>query len=126
MKIMEYMEDIFLVEEMEVLVKQKFYELFALCDIEEKGFIIKRDMQRLQIEIGLDFEQLEVVFDLLDDDKNGYLILEEFILGFGKYYDLVSYICVIYKYEGLNLILVCIYEYLVVQLKLKDFFQESI
>lgn len=123
---MEYMEDIFLVEEMEVLVKQKFYELFALCDIEEKGFIIKRDMQRLQIEIGLDFEQLEVVFDLLDDDKNGYLILEEFILGFGKYYDLVSYICVIYKYEGLNLILVCIYEYLVVQLKLKDFFQESI
>lgn len=126
MKIMEYMEDIFLVEEMEILVKQKFYELFALCDIEEKGFIIKRDMQRLQIEIGLDFEQLEVVFDLLDDDKNGYLILEEFILGFGKYYDLVSYICVIYKYEGLNLILVCIYEYLVVQLKLKDFFQESI
>lgn len=123
---MEYMEDIFLVEEMEVLVKQKFYELFALCDIEEKGFIIKRDMQRLQIEIGLDFEQLEVVFDLLDDDKNGYLILEEFILGFGKYYDLVGYICVIYKYEGLNLILVCIYEYLVVQLKLKDFFQESI
>lgn len=89
---MEYMEDIFLVEEMEVLVKQKFYELFALCDIEEKGFIIKRDMQRLQIEIGLDFEQFEVVFDLLDDDKNGYLILEEFILGFGKYYDLVSYI----------------------------------
>lgn len=123
---MEYMEDIFLVEEMEVLVKQKFYELFALCDIEEKGFIIKRDMQRLQIEIGLDFEQLEVVFDLLDDDKNGYLILEEFILGFGKYYDLVGYICVIYKYEGLNLILVCIYEYLVVQLKLKDFFQKSI
>lgn len=123
---MEYMEDIFLVEEMEVLVKQKFYELFALCDIEEKGFIIKRDMQRLQIEIGLDFEQLEVVFDLLDDDKNGYLILEEFILGFGKYYELVGYICVIYKYEGLNLILVCIYEYLVVQLKLKDFFQESI
>lgn len=111
---MEYMEDIFLVEEMEVLVKQKFYELFALCDIEEKGFIIKRDMQRLQIEIGLDFEQLEVVFDLLDDDKNEYLILEEFILGFGKYYDLVGYICVIYKYEGLNLILVCIYEYLVV------------
>lgn len=126
MKIMEYMEDIFLVEEMEVLVKQKFYELFALCDIEEKGFIIKRDMQRLQIEIGLDFEQLEVVFDLLDDDKNGYLILEEFILGFGKYYELVGYISVIYKYEGLNLILVCIYEYLVVQLKLKDFFQESI
>lgn len=54
------------------------------------------------------------MFDLLDDDKNGYLILEEFILGFGKYYDLVGYICVIYKYEGLNLILVCIYEYLVV------------
>lgn len=45
------MEDIPSAEEMEVLAKQKSHELFALCDTEEKGFITKRDMQRLQTEI---------------------------------------------------------------------------
>lgn len=111
MKTMEHMEDIPSAEEMEVLAKQKSHELFALCDTEEKGFITKRDMQKLQTEIGLDPEQLEAVFDSLDDDKNGYLTLEEFTSGFGKHHDLVSYICVIYKYEGSNLILACIYEH---------------
>uniref|UniRef100_K1Q7W3 RAS and EF-hand domain-containing-like protein n=1 Tax=Magallana gigas TaxID=29159 RepID=K1Q7W3_MAGGI len=82
---MEHMEDIPSAEEMEVLAKQKSHELFALCDTEEKGFITKRDMQRLQTEIGLDPEQLEAVFDSLDDDKNGYLTLEEFTSGFGSY-----------------------------------------
>ncbi|XP_052706390.1 EF-hand calcium-binding domain-containing protein 4B-like isoform X3 [Crassostrea angulata] len=85
MKTMEHMEDIPSAEEMEVLAKQKSHELFALCDTEEKGFITKRDMQRLQTEIGLDPEQLEAVFDSLDDDKNGYLTLEEFTSGFGSY-----------------------------------------
>lgn len=111
MKTMEHMEDIPSAEEMEVLAKQKSHELFALCDTEEKGFITKRDMQRLQTEIGLDPEQLEAVFDSLDDDKNGYLTLEEFTSGFGKHHELVGYICVIYKYEGSNLILACIYEH---------------
>lgn len=68
---------------MEALAKQKSRELFALCDTEEKGFITKRDMQRLQSEIGLEPEQLEAVFDSLDDDKNGYLTQEEFTSGFG-------------------------------------------
>lgn len=85
MKTMEHMEDIPSAEEMEVLAKQKSHELFALCDTEEKGFITKRDMQRLQTEIGLDPEQLEAVFDSLDDDKNGYLTLDEFTSGFGSY-----------------------------------------
>lgn len=85
MKTMDHMEDSPSAEEMEVLAKQKSHELFALCDTEEKGFITKRDMQRLQTEIGLDPEQLEAVFDSLDDDKNGYLTLEEFTSGFGSY-----------------------------------------
>ncbi|XP_078332280.1 EF-hand calcium-binding domain-containing protein 4B-like isoform X2 [Crassostrea virginica] len=72
-------------QEMEALAKQKSRELFALCDTEEKGFITKRDMQRLQSEIGLEPEQLEAVFDSLDDDKNGYLTQEEFTSGFGSY-----------------------------------------
>lgn len=96
MKTMDHMEDSPSAEEMEVLAKQKSHELFALCDTEEKGFITKRDMQRLQTEIGLDPEQLEAVFDSLDDDKNGYLTLEEFTSGFGTHYDLVDDICLLY------------------------------
>jgi Ras and EF-hand domain-containing protein len=71
-------------QDMQLLAKQKSHELFAVCDIEEKGFITKRDMQRLQKELGLDPDQLEAVFDSLDDDKNGFLTLEEFTSGFGK------------------------------------------
>ena len=41
-------------------------------------------MQRLQTELPLSAQQLEDVFDSLDDDKNGYLTLEEFTGGFGK------------------------------------------
>lgn len=64
------------------MVKAK--EFFHLCDQEEKGFIIKRDIQRLQSEIGLTPDQLEEVFESLDSDKNGFLTMEEFIKGFGK------------------------------------------
>ncbi len=36
-------------------------------------------------EMPLEPEQLEVVFDSLDADGNGYLTFDEFIQGFGKY-----------------------------------------
>ncbi|EFX74347.1 hypothetical protein DAPPUDRAFT_251839 [Daphnia pulex] len=87
--------------------------LFAICDKEEKGFVTKRDMQqmlaaevktcyilgftisvcvgrfhhgitRMQHEMMLEPEQLELVFDSLDADGNGYLTFDEFIQGFGK------------------------------------------
>ena len=46
-----------------------------------KGFVTKRDMQRMRKEFPLEPEQLESVFDTLDDDHNGYLTLEEFTEG---------------------------------------------
>lgn len=38
----------------------------------------------MQDEMPLDPEQLELVFDSLDADGNGYLTFDEFIHGFGK------------------------------------------
>ena len=83
------------------LLSQKASDLFSLCDAEEKGFVTKRDMQRLRGELPLDPDQLEAVFDTLgmsltplgichlklclDADGNGYLTLEEFTDGFSSF-----------------------------------------
>ena len=60
------------------LISTKAEELFNVCDKEQKGFIIKRDIQRLREELDVQAEQLEDVFDSLDLDHNGFLTLEEF------------------------------------------------
>ena len=51
----------------------KASDLFAVCDQEQKGFVTKRDMQRMRDELPLDPDQLEAVFDALDADGNSYL-----------------------------------------------------
>ncbi|ESO95302.1 hypothetical protein LOTGIDRAFT_160422 [Lottia gigantea] len=72
-------------DDIEQLMIEKAHDLFRVCDTEEKGFITKRDMQRLRSELPLNPDQLQDVFDSLDDDKNGYLTLEEFTNGFGSF-----------------------------------------
>ena len=60
-------------------------ELFKACDLEDKGFVTKRDMMRLRQEMDMDPDQLERVFDTLDVDGNGYLTLNEFSQGFRQF-----------------------------------------
>uniref|UniRef100_A0A671S8L4 Ras and EF-hand domain-containing protein homolog n=1 Tax=Sinocyclocheilus anshuiensis TaxID=1608454 RepID=A0A671S8L4_9TELE len=66
-------------------VLEKTREFFQICDIEGKGFITRRDMQRLNGELPLSAEELENVFATLDADGNGYLTLEEFSSGFSEF-----------------------------------------
>lgn len=62
----------------------KAKELFELCDKEGKGFITKRDMQRLEGEVPLSPEQLATVFESLDREGNGFLTPLEFSTGLGE------------------------------------------
>ncbi|XP_029953101.1 ras and EF-hand domain-containing protein homolog [Salarias fasciatus] len=66
-------------------IQEKTHEFFQMCDIESKGFITRRDMQRLNGEIPLSADELENVFDTLDSDGNGYLTLDEFSSGFSEF-----------------------------------------
>ncbi|XP_044049694.1 EF-hand calcium-binding domain-containing protein 4B [Siniperca chuatsi] len=66
-------------------ILEKTHEFFQMCDIENKGFISRRDMQRLNGGLPLSAEELENVFDTLDSDGNGYLTLDEFSSGFSEF-----------------------------------------
>jgi Ras and EF-hand domain-containing protein len=83
---------------MQHLIAAKAEELFNLCDTEQKGFIIKKDMQRLRDELGVEPEQLEDVFDSLDGDHNGYLTLEEFT-GEMIFFLLISYLIYVVVFQ---------------------------
>ena len=74
---------------MKSMLESRSMELFNLCDLEGKGFINKKDIQRVcNLEPGFTPEMLEEVYDSLDADGNGFLTLDEFTYGFTSLFQL--------------------------------------
>jgi Ca2+-binding EF-hand superfamily protein len=72
------------------LFYKKANELFKICDEERKGFIIKKDMQKIKSIVNLTPEALEDVFNSLDQEKNGYLTIDQFINRFKDFFGFIN------------------------------------
>jgi Ca2+-binding EF-hand superfamily protein len=71
--------------EIQELLENRAAELFRLCDLDEKGFINKQDIHRMKEPFGFSPDLLDQVFESLDTDKNGFLTLQEFTIGFSGF-----------------------------------------
>nr|XP_005280548.1 ras-related protein Rab-44 isoform X1 [Chrysemys picta bellii] len=70
-------------------IMEKVQEFFQECDKDQKGFITRADMQKLKKEdFPCSAAELELVFDGLDTDRNGYLTTEEFTTGLKQFLSL--------------------------------------
>ncbi|XP_066480746.1 ras-related protein Rab-44 [Tiliqua scincoides] len=63
------------------VIMEKVLGIFQELDENKKGFLTRADMQKLEADLPWSTEELELVFDGLDSDSNGYLTIEEFTAG---------------------------------------------
>ncbi|XP_069489662.1 ras-related protein Rab-44 isoform X2 [Ambystoma mexicanum] len=67
------------------VLQEKVQEFFQACDGENKGFITRQDMQKANANFLCSPEELEILFDGLDNDCKGYLTTEEFTSGLRQF-----------------------------------------
>ncbi|TGZ37455.1 hypothetical protein CRM22_011334 [Opisthorchis felineus] len=60
--------------------------LFSLCDPDERGFITRQDFDRVKEHLPLEDDQLDAIFDVLDENNEGCLTSEVFLKGFGQFF----------------------------------------
>eukprot|EP00794_Sanderia_malayensis_P016747 gene16747-18441_t len=65
--------------------QEKSRELFDLCDKGSKGYVTKSDLIRLTTDLRLSIDQVNLIFDKLDEDNNGFLTVYEFSQGFSEF-----------------------------------------
>ena len=63
----------------------KAQELFSLCDVDNKGYVTKYDLNLLTTELGLTSQQVNEIFTHLDEDGDGFIMPYEFIHGFSSF-----------------------------------------
>ncbi|XP_078500260.1 ras-related protein Rab-44 [Lissotriton helveticus] len=68
-------------------IMQRVQEFFQECDVDDKGFITREDMQKANSNFLCSPEELEILFDGLDYDRKGYLTTEEFTTGLRNFVD---------------------------------------
>ncbi|GAA50022.1 Ras and EF-hand domain-containing protein [Clonorchis sinensis] len=60
--------------------------LFSLCDPDGRGFITRQDFDRVKEHLPLEDDQLDAIFDVLDENNEGYVTSEVFLKGFGQFF----------------------------------------
>ncbi|XP_053099539.1 ras-related protein Rab-44 [Hemicordylus capensis] len=62
-------------------IMEMVQDVFQELDENKKGFITRADMQKVGVDLPWSAEELELIFDGLDSDSDGYLTIEEFTTG---------------------------------------------
>ncbi|XP_062896110.1 EF-hand calcium-binding domain-containing protein 4B-like, partial [Mobula hypostoma] len=69
----------------EMFIMEKVHEFFQECGGDERGFITREDMKKLQEKFPFSSEELETVFDKLDNDNKGILTPEQLTTGLSHF-----------------------------------------
>lgn len=64
---------------------EKAIELFNACDVNNHGYVSLYDLKHLTSMLELTENQISDIFQLLDEDGNGFITLNEFVNGFSHF-----------------------------------------